>query len=50
VQHGGQSEEELLVIEELAEGPDLPANFELGRGGPVLDLLASVGGAEAAAG
>jgi mono/diheme cytochrome c family protein len=48
VQHGGQPEEDLLVVEELAEGPELPANFEMG-GGAVLDLLASLGG-EAAAG
>jgi len=50
VQHGGQAEAELLVVEELAEGAELPANFELGEGG-VLDVLASLaGGEEAAAG
>ncbi len=42
VQHGGQSEEELLEVEELAESPELPARFELGRGAPVLDLLPPV--------
>ncbi len=37
VQHGGQSEEELLDLEELTESPELPPSFEIGA--PVLDLL-----------